>query len=299
MAWRLRAKLRKAPGNVDAVADELEEFEARMREATAAPRGNAMNAALTWPVHKLHFQKNRFLHDARYVHGTVSDALLKYLVKEKIADGALLAKWRKPGYDTVCSMSVLTKSNTNFGTVGICRTPLKDRSGQIMPNVQTGCVCCVSGCGGPIWWDDPVPEIVREQILEVDPGKAHLFEEDGNGAGEEDSGGDEGADGEGGARDVAGKVGVERETGEAMREGAATGAEDVGADTVAAEDEARADDRAAAVVAAEDDAADGPGEGSGRGTGGLDRRRRANEVGAGADDDAVEPATKKARADGT
>jgi bud site selection protein 31 len=176
MAWRLRAKLRKAPGGADAVADKLEEFEARMREATAAPRGDAMNAALTWPVHKLHYQKNRFLHDACYVYGTVSEALLKYLIKEKIADGALLAKWRKPGYDTVCSMAVLTRSNTNFGTVGICRTPLRDRTGQIMPNVQTGCVCCVSGCGGPVWWDDPVPEIVRQQILQVDPGKAHLFE---------------------------------------------------------------------------------------------------------------------------
>lgn len=187
MAWRLRAQLRQAPGDVDAVADALEEFEARMREATAAPRGNAMNAALTWPVHKLHFEKNRFLHDARYVHKTIDDGLLKYLVKVKVADGALLAKWRKPGYDSVCSMAVLTKSNTNFGTVGICRTPLKDRSGQIMPNVQTGCVCCVSGSGGPIWWDDPVPDIVKEQILEVDPGKAHLFEEGQEGAGEGDA----------------------------------------------------------------------------------------------------------------
>lgn len=177
MAWRLRSKLRKAPPGADVIADVLEDFEARMRAATSAPRGAMMNAQLTWPVHKLHFQKNRFLHDARYVSESISDALLKFLVREKIADGPLLAKWRKPGYDSVCSMSVLDRGGTNFGTVGICRTPLKDRHGQIVPNVQTGCVCCVSGSGGPIWWDDPVPEAVKQQILGIDPGKKHLFDE--------------------------------------------------------------------------------------------------------------------------
>lgn len=191
MAWRLRSKLRKAPPGADVIADALEDFEAQMRAATSAPRGAMMNAQLTWPVHKLHFQKNRFLHDARYVLGTISDALLKFLVREKIADGPLLAKWRKPGYDSVCSMSVLDRGGTNFGTVGICRTPLKDRHGQIVPNVQTGCVCCVSGSGGPIWWDDPVPEAVKQQILGIDPGKKHLFDEaeaGGKGDDEEEEG---------------------------------------------------------------------------------------------------------------
>jgi bud site selection protein 31 len=215
MAWRLRAKLRGAPAGADAVADALDEFEARMREATAAPRGDATNTALTWPVHKLHYQKNRYLHDARYVHGTISDALLRHLVREKIADGPLLAKWRKPGYDTVCSLAVLTRSNTNFGTVGICRTPLRDRVGQIMPNVQTGCVCCVSGSGGPIWWDDPVPDIVKEQILDVDPGKAHLFEEGGVLAGAASAP----ADGPGGG-DASGKPGADAGVAEDAVDGA-------------------------------------------------------------------------------
>lgn len=284
MAWRLRAQLRKAPGNVDAVADALEEFEARAREVNAAPRGNAMNVALTWPVHKLHFEKNRFLHDARYVHNTIDDRLLKYLVKVKIADGPLLAKWRKPGYDCVCSMAVLTKSNTNFGTVGICRTPLKDRTGQIMPNVQTGCVCCVSGSGGPIWWDDPVPDIVKEQILEVDPGKAHLFEED-----EEKRRGSDAASGDDG---VYGGEG----------EAAAGAAESVDADRVA--------DRPAGNVSPSvgekralkpldspprDDVANGDADDSGNGG----EHRTEESACAGESDGEVEPVAKKSRGDST
>lgn len=200
MSWRLRSKLRKAPAGGELVAEKLEEFESKMREATAAPRGTAMNHELTWPVHRLHFEKNRYIYELRYVREEISDVLLKFLVKEKIADGALIAKWRKPGYDTLCSLSVVTRSNTNFGTVGICRTPLKDRQGQIMPNVQTGCVCCVSGCGGPIWWNDPVPEIVRKRILDVDPGKAPLLEgsaeESGSSSFDAKEGSQSGRDGE-------------------------------------------------------------------------------------------------------
>lgn len=177
MAWRLRQKLKKAPAGHELIRDKLDEFEARMREVTSAPRGEAMNHELSWPVHRLHYEKNRYLHDMRYVHNAISDDLLRYLVKERVADGPLIAKWRKPGYETLCSLAVITRSNTNFGTVGICRTPLRDRTGQIMPNVITGCVCCVSGRAGPIWWNDPVPDVVQERLLSIDPGKAALLEE--------------------------------------------------------------------------------------------------------------------------
>lgn len=39
-----------------------------------------------------------------------------YLVREKIADNALIAKWRKPGYENLCSLLAIQKSDTNFGT---------------------------------------------------------------------------------------------------------------------------------------------------------------------------------------
>lgn len=46
-----------------------------------------------------------------------------FLVKEKIADGALIAKWRKPGYEILCSMLAIQKGNHNFGTTSHCRYP--------------------------------------------------------------------------------------------------------------------------------------------------------------------------------
>jgi bud site selection protein 31 len=82
-----------------------------------------------------------------------------WLVREKVADGALIAKWRKPGYEFLCSLLAIQRSGTNFGTTALCRVPLKQRTEQqrVSPSVQTGCVSCAS-CDagkhdGPIWWD--------------------------------------------------------------------------------------------------------------------------------------------------
>lgn len=82
-----------------------------------------------------------------------------WLVREKVADGSLIAKWRKPGYEFLCSLLAIQRAGTNFGTTSLCRVPLKQRTEQqkLMPSVQTGCVSCAS-CDagkhdGPIWWD--------------------------------------------------------------------------------------------------------------------------------------------------
>ena len=44
-----------------------------------------------------------------------------WLVREKIADGALISKWRKPGYEILCSLLAIQKNNHNFGTTSHCR----------------------------------------------------------------------------------------------------------------------------------------------------------------------------------
>jgi bud site selection protein 31 len=86
-----------------------------------------------------------------------------WLVREKIADGPLIAKWRKPGYEILCSMLAIQRGNHNFGTTSHCRVPLRLRAAQqrVTPDVQTGCISCASGdgkFGGPIWWNTPMEE---------------------------------------------------------------------------------------------------------------------------------------------
>lgn len=86
-----------------------------------------------------------------YVRKVMSRELYDWLVREKIADGALISKWRKPGYELLCSTLAINKGNHNFGTTSHCRVPLKLRAAaqRITPNVHTGCISCASGDGEP------------------------------------------------------------------------------------------------------------------------------------------------------
>lgn len=84
-------------------------------------------------------------------------------MREKIADGALIAKWRKPGYELLCSMLAIQKGGHNFKTTSLCRVPLRQRPPQqrATPSVETGCISCASGdgrFGGPIWWNTPLED---------------------------------------------------------------------------------------------------------------------------------------------
>lgn len=49
--------------------------------------------------------------------------LYDYCLKEKIADGNLIAKWKKQGYENLCCLRCIQTRDTNFGTNCICRVP--------------------------------------------------------------------------------------------------------------------------------------------------------------------------------
>uniref|UniRef100_A0A7S0ZER5 Protein BUD31 homolog n=1 Tax=Timspurckia oligopyrenoides TaxID=708627 RepID=A0A7S0ZER5_9RHOD len=173
MAWRYKLRVKNAPVGVEVVESVLEKHEIRMREVMLEEVEDKMRSELTWGVHRIHWEKNREIWNM-YKDNKISKKVLDFLMKQKLIDHALLNRWNKPGYERLCSTLVLSKSNTNFGTTGICRVPLRQRHGQIMPNVQTGCVSCASEDKGPIWWNDEVPDRVKEIIRK----RSGEFEED-------------------------------------------------------------------------------------------------------------------------
>ena len=94
---------------------------------------------------------------------TVNSAKLCAL---QLVDGNLMAKWKKPGYEFLCSVAAINKGSTNFGTTSVCRVPLRLRSGKIGPS-QTGCISCAS-CdkGAPIWWNSTLPDAGSKRSAE-------------------------------------------------------------------------------------------------------------------------------------
>ncbi|KAK9804120.1 hypothetical protein WJX73_001022 [Symbiochloris irregularis] len=161
MSSKRRLKHKKPPEGWELIEEVVEDFEAQMKEAVNEEHEGRRKNELTWKIHRIHWEKNRFIYDLMYVRKVMSRELYDYLVREKIADGALIAKWRKPGYEILCSMLAIQKGNHNFGTTSHCRVPMAKRAAQqrITADVSTGCISCASGdgrFGGPIWWNTPM-----------------------------------------------------------------------------------------------------------------------------------------------
>jgi bud site selection protein 31 len=72
-----------------------------------------------------------------------------YCVLNKLVDAALIAKWKKPGYERLCSTYVINTKNYKFGTTSICRVPKHALGADtVVEDPFTGCLGCASGPGG-------------------------------------------------------------------------------------------------------------------------------------------------------
>lgn len=85
-----------------------------------------------------------FLFDLRFI-----EQVYNYCVLNKLVDAGLIAKWKKPGYERLCSTYVINTKNYKFGTTSICRVP-KHALGPdtVVEDPFTGCLGCASGPGG-------------------------------------------------------------------------------------------------------------------------------------------------------
>lgn len=64
----------------------------------------------------------------------------------------MIAKWKKPGYERLCSTYTINPRNYKFGTVSICRVPKQYLPpGMEIEDPMTGCRGCASGNGGNIF----------------------------------------------------------------------------------------------------------------------------------------------------
>ena len=121
MSFRRRLKNKKPPAGWDLIESSIEDFEQQMRDAVGEEHEGKRKNELTWRIHRIHWEKNRFIFDLRYKKNVLSDELYNYLCREKVADQPLISKWRKPGYENLCSLLSIQKGDTNFGTASICR----------------------------------------------------------------------------------------------------------------------------------------------------------------------------------
>jgi len=105
-----------------------------------------------WPIHQINWQKSRYIYDLYYTYNRISKELYDYCITNKVVDAALIAKWKKAGYERLCSTYVINPRNYKFGTVSICRVPKHCLApGTEIEDPMTGCRGCASGASSNIF----------------------------------------------------------------------------------------------------------------------------------------------------
>jgi bud site selection protein 31 len=130
----------------------LEALENELRDKVQESNVGKRNTESIWPVHQICWQRTRYIYDMYYTHKKIDRKTYDYCIRQKIVDGNLIAKWKKPGYERLCSTYVINPANYKFGTTSICRVPLNDRDERQISaqDPTTGCMGCASGAGaGP------------------------------------------------------------------------------------------------------------------------------------------------------
>ncbi|KAH8068790.1 hypothetical protein JL721_6357 [Aureococcus anophagefferens] len=110
----------------------LEVLENELRDKINEPHEGKRRTESIWPVHQINWQRSRYVYDMHYKYGKVDKKVLDYCVRNKIVDGSLIAKWKKAGYERLCSTYVINTRNYNFGT----RNIFGNKYGQSLAKIQ-------------------------------------------------------------------------------------------------------------------------------------------------------------------
>lgn len=139
----------RAPAGYAYIAPVMEALERELREKMSEPHEGKRQCEALWPVHQLNWQRSRYVYDLFYTYKRISRDVYDYCVRNKLVDASLIAKWKKPGYERLCSTFAINPKNYNYGTVSICRVPRQQLSDdQVVQEKHAGCRGCASGPGG-------------------------------------------------------------------------------------------------------------------------------------------------------
>ncbi|KAF7514292.1 hypothetical protein GJ744_000062 [Endocarpon pusillum] len=111
------------PAGFEDIEDTLLEFSNKMKDAQSAPHEGKKKHETLWPIIQISHQRSRYIYELYYTKSAISKALYEYLVKNNYADAALMAKWKKQGYEKLCCVKCIQTKETNFSSTCICRVP--------------------------------------------------------------------------------------------------------------------------------------------------------------------------------
>eukprot|EP00124_Ichthyophonus_hoferi_P003874 Ihof_evm4s371 gene=Ihof_evmTU4s371 len=90
-----RGRQKPPPEGWELIESTLMEIQQKMREAEADTHDGKRKVEAGWPIFRLHHQRSRYIYELYYKRKAISKELYDYCIKEKYADAALIAKWKK------------------------------------------------------------------------------------------------------------------------------------------------------------------------------------------------------------
>lgn len=139
----------KPPKGFEYLEPTLAALENELRDKVNEGHEGKRKTESLWPVVQINWQRSRYVFDMYYKYKKISKEVYEYCVRMKLVDAALIAKWKKPGYERLCCTYVINTKNYKFGTVSICRVPRQNLAPDaIVEDQHSGCLGCASGPGG-------------------------------------------------------------------------------------------------------------------------------------------------------
>lgn len=119
------------------------ELERKMRDVESESHEGKRKSESVWPIFRIHHQRSRYIYDMYYKKQEISRELYDWCIKEGYADGNLIAKWKKGGYERLCCLRCIQTKEHTYGTTCICRVS-RDRlePGKVVECVHCGCRGC-------------------------------------------------------------------------------------------------------------------------------------------------------------
>jgi bud site selection protein 31 len=149
---RTRNSKKPPPEGFDDIEDTLLGYSNKMRDAQNLSTDGKKRHETLWPIFQISHARSRYIYDLYYTRSAISKTLYEWLLKNGYADGALIAKWKKTGYEKLCCLRCVQTKETNFSGTCICRVPkagLKRDAGDEAGDGGGGGIQCVScGCRG-------------------------------------------------------------------------------------------------------------------------------------------------------
>lgn len=76
MSFRRRLKNKRVPEGFEQIAEVVEDFEQQLKEAVVEEHEGKRKNESAWKIHRIHWEKNRFIYDLMYVRKVMSRELV-------------------------------------------------------------------------------------------------------------------------------------------------------------------------------------------------------------------------------